>query len=119
MTLIIHPDAPAGTAKQYARVGNQFWSVSRLIKLTEGFEVMEIPIAHLMLEHKIDLISLREFARRVIQVNEADLSYPIILDEDGVIMDGRHRLTKAIIEKRETIKAVRFQDNPVPCRAES
>ena len=48
-------------------------------------------------------------------VLNADLSFPIILDEDGEIMDGRHRIMKAILEGKRNIKAVRFNENPEPC----
>jgi hypothetical protein len=44
------------------------------------------------------------------------LSHPIILDEDGVIMDGRHRVMKALLTEQKTIKVVRFDENPDPCR---
>jgi len=41
---------------------------------------------------------------------------PIILDEDGELMDGRHRIMKALLIGLETVKAVRFDQNPPPCR---
>ena len=46
----------------------------------------------------------------------ADLSRPIILDEDGELMDGRHRLMKAMLLGEESVLAVRFDENPSPCR---
>jgi hypothetical protein len=49
-------------------------------------------------------------------VENADLKCPIILDEDGEIMDGRHRIMKALWKGKKTIKAVRFDVNPSPCR---
>jgi hypothetical protein len=49
-------------------------------------------------------------------VYDSDLSFPIILDEDGALMDGRHRVMKAILIGQETIKAVRFDENPRPCK---
>ena len=49
-------------------------------------------------------------------VNSANLKYPIILDEDGEVMDGRHRIMKAMLENKKTIKAVRFNENPSPCK---
>jgi hypothetical protein len=51
-------------------------------------------------------------------VNDADLDKPIILDEDGELMDGRHRLMKAMLIGNETIKAVRFDENPSPCKVQ-
>jgi len=34
-------------------------------------------------------------------------------------MDGRHRLMKAMLLGHETIKAVRFDENPSPCDVEN
>jgi hypothetical protein len=76
---------------------------------------MEVPLNHLCTWKKYD-ISLRELVGHMKAVLDADLSFPIILDEDNEIMDGRHRLMKAMLEGRETIKAVRFEENPDPCR---
>lgn len=47
-------------------------------------------------------------------VNDADLSYPIILTPSGYIADGRHRLGKAIINGHTTIKAKRLTKMPEP-----
>jgi len=47
-------------------------------------------------------------------IEEADLSFPIILSSSGAIMDGRHRLAKAALLGRTEIEAVRFQQDPEP-----
>ena len=47
-------------------------------------------------------------------VDAADLSYPIILAADGGVMDGRHRLAKALREGRATIDAAQFAEDPSP-----
>ena len=52
-----------------------------------------------------------EHARRIL---EADLDHPIILNADGSLMDGGHRLGKALLEGRETIAAVQFATMPEP-----
>lgn len=46
------------------------------------------------------------------QTNEADLQYPVILSEEGWILDGWHRIVKAILNEQRYIKAVRFKKNP-------
>jgi hypothetical protein len=48
------------------------------------------------------------------RVQDTSLDYPIIMDRDGFIMDGWHRVVKALVEGRETIKAVRFDETPSP-----
>jgi hypothetical protein len=76
---------------------------------------MEIPIDHLNVWQKYN-VTLREMVMHFKVINSADLSYPIILDEDGDIMDGRHRIMKTLLEERPTIKAVKFDENPSPCK---
>lgn len=56
--------------------------------------------------------TLMSFIEHFKRVNEADLSFPIILSPDNVILDGRHRLAKAIIEEKKYIKAMRFDKMP-------
>lgn len=58
--------------------------------------------------------TLREIARHCKKINNASLKYPIILNADGSLMDGGHRLCKAILEGRKTIKAVQFPSMPEP-----
>lgn len=101
---------------QMSRLGKHSWYVSRLIMLTKDMEVFELPLKHLNIYYVYDKLTLREMVMHMKAVNAADLQYPIILDEDGEIMDGRHRIMKAILKGRKTIRAVRFDKNPEPCR---
>jgi len=101
--------------EQMAVLGKLEWSVPRLIELSKDLDVMRIPLLHLNMYYSYDKMTLRQLAGQMRAVNNADLSFPIILDEDGEILDGRHRLIKAMLENKETIKAVRFIKNPEPC----
>jgi hypothetical protein len=47
-------------------------------------------------------------------IEEADLSYPIILSASGELMDGRHRIAKAALAGAADIAAVQFADDPPP-----
>jgi len=47
-------------------------------------------------------------------IEEADLAYPIILSADGSVMDGMHRVAKAVLQGRDTIEAVQFEADPEP-----
>lgn len=80
---------------------------------------MEVPLNHLCVYYTYEKLTLREMVMHMQAVNDADLDKPIILDEDGELMDGRHRLMKAMLLGKETIKAVRFDENPSPCQVEN
>jgi hypothetical protein len=43
---------------------------------------------------------------------DVDTNYPVILSQEGFIMDGWHRVLRALIDGKATIKAVRFQKTP-------
>lgn len=47
-------------------------------------------------------------------IQEADLSYPIIICSQGRIMDGMHRVGKAKILGKVKIRAVQFDKDPQP-----
>ena len=47
-------------------------------------------------------------------IEKADMSFPIILSSDGRVMDGMHRVAKAVLKEYETIEAVKFSLDPEP-----
>jgi hypothetical protein len=101
---------------QMCNLGRNHWSVPRLFELARDLPVMDVPLNHLSMYYTYEKLTLREMVTHMKAVNAADLSKPIILDEDGELMDGRHRLMKAMLTGAETIKAVRFDENPSPCQ---
>jgi hypothetical protein len=101
---------------QMCEFGNSQWFIARLITLTKDFEVMEVPLESMNIYYLYDKLTLREMVTHMHAVSDADLSYPIILDEDGELLDGRHRIMKALFLGKKTIKAVKFDVNPDPCR---
>jgi len=101
--------------EQSCTVGRHTWSVARLIELSKGLPVMDVPLNHLDLWHTYEKLSMRELVMHMNAINAADLTKPIIMDEDGSIMDGRHRIMKAMLAGHNTILAVRFDENPAPC----
>jgi hypothetical protein len=47
-------------------------------------------------------------------IDDADLSFPIILSASGAVMDGMHRVAKAARQGRKEIEAVQFEEDPEP-----
>jgi hypothetical protein len=56
----------------------------------------------------------RALLEHVRLLGEADLTYPIILSASGAVMDGMHRVAKAMLEGRRGIEAVQFDEDPPP-----
>lgn len=103
---------------QMCRQGKLHWSVARLVELAKGLPVMDIPLDHLHTYYTYDSLTLKEMVMDAQAIEAADLDHPIILCEDGEILDGRHRLMKAIMTGAKTIKAVRFDETPSPCKVD-
>ena len=93
--------------------GNK-WAMAEVIDQSKELPVMDIPLDHLAIDKEICEVSIRDFVAHMKMVMDCKLEYPIILDENGTIFDGRHRVAKALFEEADTIKAVRFQENPLP-----
>jgi hypothetical protein len=66
------------------------------------------------LDHDGQPITWRGFVEHAALMHEADLAFPIILAADGAVMDGRHRVARALLEGRATIDVVRFPEDPAP-----
>jgi hypothetical protein len=49
------------------------------------------------------------FAYHAVRVQNCDTSIPVIMRQDGMIVDGWHRVAKAIIEGKKEILAYRFE----------
>ena len=47
-------------------------------------------------------------------VEQADLSFPIILSAGGAVMDGMHRVARAVLLGHPEINAVQFEIDPEP-----
>lgn len=47
-------------------------------------------------------------------IERADLSFPVILDSAGRVMDGMHRICKAVMCGEQAILAVQFERDPAP-----
>lgn len=56
----------------------------------------------------------RQMIEHIRLIDEADLSFPIILAANGEVMDGRHRIAKAALAHRDTIECVQFEIDPPP-----
>lgn len=97
-----------------------YWGVARLHALAADLPVFDCPLAVLELNGRIwtdnNMIELANHCKRVM---EADLQTPILIDWTGGIADGRHRVIKALIEGRATVKAKRLLTRPEPCQVKS
>lgn len=66
--------------------------------------------------------TVREIVEHARLISQADTACPIILGPDGRVMDGMHRVARALLERRSSISAVELEALPEPdfrdCRPE-
>ena len=111
-------------AQYYFRQSDQgllAWDVRRLVELTCDFPVERVRLSDIAeldethwYEHEGDLPTCRSLLEHMQLIDEVDLGYPIILDQDGRVMDGMHRVCRAVREGKESVLAVRFATSPDP-----
>ena len=97
------------------------WDVERLIALSKGLTPTALPLNWIREIDEVywfDDVKQRPTCRKVLEhmrlIHEVDLSYPIILGVDGRVMDGMHRVAKALLQGDEVIAAVQFEREPEP-----
>jgi hypothetical protein len=66
----------------------------------------------------VNVPTIRSVLEHMQRIQIADLSQPIILNESGDVMDGIHRICKAILDGETTLLAVQFPQNPTPDKIE-
>jgi len=92
---------------------NKRWTISTLWELSKELPVQEMSMSALNIGALgQDIKTVRDLVGHIKNVLDADMSYPIILNDDGQVMDGRHRIMKALLEGHDTIKFVRFNRTP-------
>jgi hypothetical protein len=100
------------------------WEVPRLWALAEGLPTFEYEVRRFAGFDDVMWFgdghppTVRAVLDHVHRVQTADLSRPILLSEVGRVMDGVHRLCRALIEGRDTVTAVRFVPTPAADRVE-
>lgn len=107
---------PCTLARNRWKDGNRCWSIASLIEAAKGLEPFDLPLCCIYIAAEVfqPVTTAKDLAEHVMRVNAVDMSHPVILDAEGFIMDGWHRVVRALAEGRDTIKAVRFEVTPEP-----
>ena len=95
------------------------WDVDRLVQLSTTLPRKQVELSQLRELDEVwpdngDRPTWRAIVEHMKLIDEADLSFPIILSSNGAIMDGRHRVAKALREGRKEITAVQFEHDSDP-----
>lgn len=99
--------------KQYQIYEDVKYYVLDLIEAAKDLEVIEIKVSNMYIGYEApNDNNLLSFIEHYESVRDANLEFPIILAPCNFILDGKHRIAKAILTEKQTIKAVRFKEMP-------
>jgi hypothetical protein len=92
------------------------WDIDRLVALSKPLKPELVPIAEIREVNEAfwGSMTCRDVAEHARLINDCDLTYPIILSSDGRVMDGMHRVLKALMQGESHVRAVRFTSDPEP-----
>ena len=97
------------------------WDVDRLIELSKDLPRQRVALASIReidevywFDGELERPTCRKVLEHMRLIDEADLSFPILLGAEGRVMDGMHRVAKALLAGHQTIEAVRFASDPEP-----
>jgi len=100
--------------------GRATWYTERLWELSRTLPIQDVSIGSIAAFDQDCWFgpdtppTCRAVALHAQRIQNADLSYPIILSASGNLMDGGHRLAKAWLLGHECIRAVQFVTDPEP-----
>ena len=95
------------------------WDVHHLVELTKTFVLKNVALADIRELNEAywfpdQFPTTQQILEHFQLVQDADLSYPIILCAEGRVMDGMHRVAKASLLEHGDILAVQFEQTPEP-----
>ena len=104
------------------KVGEKYhvWHTEKLWEATKGYPVIDVEIESL--KHLDGVCwfdedfqpTLRNVVEHFVRMERVDTNYPIILDPNGQLFDGAHRVAKAMARGHTAIKAVQMTEVPPP-----
>jgi hypothetical protein len=101
--------------------GLRAWDVDRLVELSRSFPRERVPLSSITeldepywANENTRQLTCREIVGHARLMLDCDLAFPIILSSDGRVMDGMHRVCKALLNGFSEIEAVRFVQDPAP-----
>jgi len=97
------------------------WDVDGLIVKSAHFPIENLDIAsvsELDTNYWSDGTGTSRTVRQIVDharlVLDVDCRYPVILGSDGRVMDGMHRIARALLEGRSHVSSRRFAVSPPP-----
>jgi hypothetical protein len=97
------------------------WNVNNLVDKSRALSRERVPLSAIReldepywAHERVQQLTCREIVEHARLMLDCELAFPIILSHDGRVMDGMHRVCKALLQGHNDIEAVRFIEDPAP-----
>jgi hypothetical protein len=108
-----------GASGHWVALGERAWHIETVWQAARDLPVEDVPVDTI---REIDEdcwfdgrpATVRAVVDHARRIEEADLELPIILAVDGQVLDGMHRVAKAVLRGRGTVPARRLAVDPEP-----
>lgn len=108
-----------GASDHWVAIGARAWHIETVWQAAQGLPVEDVPVDSI---HEIDEdcwfhggpVTVRAVVDHARRITEADLALPVILAADGQVLDGMHRIAKAILCGHAAVPAIRLARDPAP-----
>lgn len=101
--------------------GYYAWDIDNLIALSKSIKVTKVQLSEIKeldqpywYGNNTDIPTCRSIVDHLRLINAVDLNYPIILGDDRSVMDGMHRVARALLLEHTYIVAKIFDKTPDP-----
>jgi hypothetical protein len=108
-----------GRSGHTVALGDRAWHIETIWRAARNLPVQEVPV-DVIREIDEDCwfegrpATVRAVIDHARKINDADLNVPIILASDGQVLDGMHRIAKAVLAGRTSVLAQRLPTDPNP-----
>lgn len=108
-----------GAAGQWVSLGERAWHIETVWRAADGLRVEEVAVDTI---REIDedcwfnhgAATVRAVVDHARRIEEADLTRPVILASDGQVLDGMHRVAKAVLHGHAMVLAQCLPRDPDP-----
>ncbi len=108
-----------GGSGHWVALGDRAWRIETIWRAALDLPVQQVPIDAI---EEIDEdcwfdgrpATVRAVVDHARRIEDADLNVPVILASDGQVLDGMHRIAKAVLCGRTSVAAQRLTADPDP-----
>jgi hypothetical protein len=110
-----------GPAGHWVSLGERAWQIETIWEAARGLAVEQVAIETIS---EVDedcwfgggggAPTVRAVTQHARSMMQADPTLPVILASDGQVLDGMHRIARALLDGRPTVPAQRLPADPEP-----